>query len=372
MPKWLIRSSLLLSLVGSVGAASATERTLLVPLPSASAKSGQPTAAKETERGAISRLRATAAKAGDVRVIVGYRVPFAPESKLSPRERAQQRGEIANAASSLRKKFAAADRRSGGFQPLASVPFAVMNVSRSELDRLQADPNVLTIAEDQPLEPQLTYSVPLIGAPVAWQAGATGAGQTVAVIDHGTQTNHPFLFDSAGNSKVVYEAHCSPVCTPGKGKAAWPDTRSGSATHGTAVSGIIVGQRAKPPLTGVAPDAKLMVFRTYYVSDLLGAMQKVYDLRNQYKIAAVSMSSRATADWPRGLRLPQPRHDGHHQQSEGGRHRHGRGRWKQLQHVGPRMARHDGPAHVPSLHFLCRERGSHLSKQQDGQQGSRH
>ena len=99
-----------------------------------------------------------------------------------------------------------------------------MNVSRSELDRLQADPNVLTIAEDQPLAPQLTYSVPLIGAPLAWQAGATGAGQTVAVIDHGTQTNHPFLFNSAGNSKVVYEANCSPVCTPGKGKAAWPDT----------------------------------------------------------------------------------------------------------------------------------------------------
>lgn len=291
MPKSFARLSAALLLMATAGAASAAERVLLGPGATVSGKSGGlPAAAKETERGAIAKLRTRAAKDGKVRVVVGYRVPFAPESQLNAGERAQQRGEIAAATGSLRKKFAAASKRAGGLQPLGSVPFAVMNVTRSELDRLQADPGILTIVEDQPMAPQLTYSVPLIAAPVAWQAGATGAGQTVAVIDQGTQTDHPFLRDDAGRSKVVYEAHCSPVCTPGKGKAAWPDSRSGSATHGTSVSGIIVGERAKPALTGVAPDANLMVFRVYYTSDLLSAMQKVYELRNQYRIAAVSMS----------------------------------------------------------------------------------
>lgn len=289
MPGIISRLGLVIALAVSAGTASATERVLLSPVPSsASAKSaGLATAAKETERGAIAKLRARVAKEGKVRVVVGLRVPFAPEAKLSTRERARQSAEIADAAGVLRKKFARTGKRAGDFQLLASVPFAVMTVNRAEIDKLQADPNVLTLVEDQPLAPQLAYSVPLIGAPAAWQAGATGAGQTVAVIDHTTQTDHLFLRDASGKSKVIYEAVCTTVCTPGQGTAAKPGSLS---AHGTSVSGIIVGQRAQPPLTGVAPDARLMVFRVYYASELLLAMQKVYELRNQYNIAAVSLS----------------------------------------------------------------------------------
>jgi hypothetical protein len=299
MLKWIIRSMLALPLCASVGVASATERVLLAPPAAIGAKSMSGATAKETVPGAIRSLSAKASRTKDarVRVVVGYRVPFAPEARLSGANRSKQQQEIAAAGERLRKNYASAARRKAGLQTFNSIPFATMEVTRKELDQLLADPNVLTIVEDQPMLPQLTHSVPLIGATAAWQAGATGAGQAVAVIDQGTQSDHPFLRDPAtGKSKVIYEAACSgQVCTPQPGSAAYPPgSSSGSATHGTAVSGIIVGERpasaAGPALTGVAPGARLMVFRVYYVSDFLGALEKVYALRNQYKIAAVSVS----------------------------------------------------------------------------------
>ena len=295
MQKSFFRLCFALVLTATAGTASATERVLLAPPPAAaSAKSGLPSAAKETERGEIAELRARAAKRGTVRVMVGFRVPFAPEGKLSPEALARQQKEIAAAGEALRRNFPEAARR-GGIMIIPSIPFAGMDVTREELDQLQADPNVITIVEDEPAQPMLKYSVPLVGAPVAWQAGATGAGQTVAVIDLSFQTNHPFLFDAAGKSKVIYEADCGNIvgirsCTVGPGTAFRLYGSAGDTSHGTAVAGIIAGERAWPPLKGVAPDAKLIALRAYYSTDILAAFQKVYELRSQFRIAAVNIS----------------------------------------------------------------------------------
>jgi subtilisin family serine protease len=92
-------------------------------------------------------------------------------------------------------------------------------------------------------KPTLDVSVPLIGAPQAWQAGFTGAGVRVAVVDTGIDATHP---DLAG--KVVAEQNFT-----GDGD---PLDRVG---HGTHVASTIAGSGAASNgrYKGVAPDAKL-------------------------------------------------------------------------------------------------------------------
>ena len=87
-------------------------------------------------------------------------------------------------------------------------------------------------------------SDPQIGAPVAWQAGYTGAGVRVAVLDGGIDATHP---DLAG--KVVAEQNFSADPSP-----------TDTVGHGTHVASIIAGTGAASngQYKGVAPDAKLL------------------------------------------------------------------------------------------------------------------
>ncbi len=86
-------------------------------------------------------------------------------------------------------------------------------------------------------------STPQIGAPVAWQAGYTGSGVTVAVLDTGVDASHP---DLAG--KVVAEQNFTEDLNP-----------ADTVGHGTHVASIIAGTGAASggKYVGVAPDAKL-------------------------------------------------------------------------------------------------------------------
>lgn len=93
---------------------------------------------------------------------------------------------------------------------------------------------------DAPVRASLDRSVLQVGAPAAWQAGYTGEGTTVAVLDTGIDTTHPDLADAVIGAQDFSE--------------------SGSTTdhfgHGTHVAGIITGNGAK--YRGVAPDTKLL------------------------------------------------------------------------------------------------------------------
>ncbi|WP_127507040.1 S8 family serine peptidase [Actinoplanes solisilvae] len=92
-------------------------------------------------------------------------------------------------------------------------------------------------------KPTLDVSVPLIGAPAAWQAGLTGAGVKVAVIDSGVDLTHPDFAgqvadaaDFTGTNLVDYNG------------------------HGTHVASTILGTGAASSgrYKGVAPGAKLL------------------------------------------------------------------------------------------------------------------
>ncbi|WP_405055816.1 S8 family serine peptidase [Kribbella sp. NBC_01505] len=91
-------------------------------------------------------------------------------------------------------------------------------------------------------KPSLDVSVPRIGAPEAWQAGYTGKGVKVAVLDTGIDTSHPDLATQVAGAKNF------------TGEAA-----GDKVGHGTHVASTIAGTGAASDgkYKGVAPDAQL-------------------------------------------------------------------------------------------------------------------
>ena len=98
---------------------------------------------------------------------------------------------------------------------------------------------------DGTFRPTLDVSVPQIGAPEAWQAGYTGTGVTVAVLDTGIDDTHP---DLAGQVLARHNF------TDG----AEPD--GDLSGHGTHVASTIAGTGAASggKYKGVAPGARLL------------------------------------------------------------------------------------------------------------------
>ncbi|HEX5596871.1 MAG TPA: S8 family serine peptidase [Micromonosporaceae bacterium] len=105
-------------------------------------------------------------------------------------------------------------------------------------------PGVEKIWLDRQVVSLLDGSAPQIGAPQAWQAGLTGAGVTVAVLDSGIDSTHP---DLAG--AVVQEANFTN-----------DDTTTDEAGHGTHVAGTVAGtgQASDGRYRGIAYEADLL------------------------------------------------------------------------------------------------------------------
>lgn len=100
----------------------------------------------------------------------------------------------------------------------------------------------------QPASPLLQA----IGAPDAWEAGYTGKGVTVAIVDTGIDTAHPALAGSfRGAAGDWFDVH---------GEQTRPMDRHG---HGTQIAGLVAGTGASGQTLGVAPQAKWIAARVY-------------------------------------------------------------------------------------------------------------
>ena len=91
-----------------------------------------------------------------------------------------------------------------------------------------------------------------LGAPALWQAGFTGKGVTVAMVDTGVDPKHPDLGGSfrggAGDWFDIHGEHKQPVDKHG---------------HGTQIAGLVVGAGASGQTLGMAPQAKWIAARVY-------------------------------------------------------------------------------------------------------------
>lgn len=290
----------------------------------------QPTLSREPvpQNPDLAPLLEQARNEGEIRVIVRLNAEVQPEAGLSQADVAEQRQAIAQTRTRLLQHLSAHGVTNNVTvnRSYHTLPALALTVDDEALLVLSTVPEVRAIAEDIEFSATLDSSIPVIGANNAWNAGYTGSGYAVAILDTGVETAHPFL-----GGRVVSEAcYSSNVGTPPSepyARSACPggveeSVAIGSAApcsgdgcdHGTHVAGIAAGQRyagMSSPFDGVAKDAGIIAIQVFslkydesgcsragktspcttaYFSDMVKGLEHIYDLRTTYTIASVNMS----------------------------------------------------------------------------------
>ena len=268
--------------------------------------------AERPAKAKVDALRATAVKEGAVRVLVTVAARYAPQGILTAAELKSQKSTIA----ALQQKVAAATKPKGAqiiYTYDANVPTIAMLATPAALDELRSDPSVARVEEDALSYPALEQSGPQVGAADAHDRGFTGSGWTVAVLDTGADSTHPFL-----RGATVEEACYSTAC-PGGGTSSTADGSAVPCTyaplgcrHGTHVSGIAIGLATadRPLREGIANGGLLFSIQIYSqatgtpcdnadedpctvsrASDQIAALNRVFARRAAHNIAAVNIST---------------------------------------------------------------------------------
>lgn len=187
-----------------------------------------------------------------------------------------------------------------------SVPTIPMTVDRAALEVLDDEVAVEAVTLTRRFEPVDLERKELLGeggaapasldatttmgANLAWAAGEKGAGATIAVLDTGVDTDHPFLMDGATKKTIAegcfasssgsYTSPCpggvsmamdaAPVA--GSAEPCPLQTATANCAHGTHVAGIAVGGDGTDRLSGIAPSATLIAVSVFSYSTSLSKL----------------------------------------------------------------------------------------------------
>jgi serine protease AprX len=176
------------------------------------------------------------------------------------------------------------------------------HLSKSSLDSLSKDPNVLYISPDRLLGARQAavsssgeYTTEPINANQLWAQGYDGTGIGVAVVDSGINSVDDLLGNGKNAaSRIVYSQSFLPSS---------PNDASDSFGHGTHVAGLIAGNGSSSTgneyfrtFSGVAPNVNLINLRvldasgTGTDSSVIAAIDAAIALKDVYNIRVINLS----------------------------------------------------------------------------------
>ena len=250
---------------------------LLVP-----AGSGQGAAPRSVASGSV--LRALA-RSGSARVVVSLRAPVGGRSLSA----------TAAVAASQRRVLARVGAEFRTARRYRVLPALAGRVTRKGMGRLLAAPEVVAIGLDRRVHASLGQSVPLIRANEVQQAGYTGAGVTVAVVDTGVDLGHPDLAGSVtAEACFIQRMNRLGGCAGGQTRHIGAGAAQDTNGHGTLVSGIITGDGSATTPRGVAPGAGIVAAKVLdtdgsgQASDILAALDWV--INDHPEVDVINMS----------------------------------------------------------------------------------
>lgn len=296
--------------LGPAGAASAGSSGSTGADPSMAA-AGEPADGPEID----TEVEREIARTGRARTVVTLNAAHSPARSGDDRQqRAASRSAVRALLASLPSGSAAATGEPD------TLPVVAVTIDGQALGALRRSKVVAAVEADTTLRPTSLASSTVVGTPTAVASGWTGAGGTVAVLDSGVDSSHPFLRRGT-TSRTIAEACFSTTTTVslsscpggrpmGVGDAPRPGagqpcdlTLSRMCDHGTSVAGIAVGGDGRTLPSGIAPGASIVSVKIFghdaadpsrigaSLSDVNLALQWLYNRRADLPgLSAVNLS----------------------------------------------------------------------------------